>query len=174
MPQLSAPDRGLPPVRTLEGYAGVFEQHRRRLYGLARLLAHDPVVAEDVVANAFVRTYEPWTDGRVRDVGAYLRSAVVNGVTEWGRTRQSNQDRQSRLGLAAPVDDPAGPVADRLVLLAALDQLPRSSREVLVLRFYGDCSVSETAELLGIRPGTVKSRTARSLERLREVLGEEI
>jgi RNA polymerase sigma factor (sigma-70 family) len=61
----------------------------------------------------------------------------------------------------------AGNADSRLELSRALATLPRSQRTVVVLRFYDDLSVQQTAELLGCSPGTVKSRTNRALERLR-------
>lgn len=161
------------PLGEVADFGLVFAAHHRRLFGLARLLAHDPTVAEDIVATAFARTFVPWSEGRVEDVGAYLRSAVVNGVREWGRTTAFRRDRDALLHPVASVEDGSGELADRVLLLAALDQLPRLSREVLVLRYFGQCSLAETAALLDLKPGTVKSRSARALERLRSILGED-
>lgn len=61
-------------------------------------------------------------------------------------------------------------VAERGVLVGALGSLPTRQRQVIVLRFYEDLSVEQTAELLGFSAGTVKSYTARALTRLRELL----
>ena len=171
--QPTAPERVSRPDNEMTDFGLVFAVHHRRLFGLARLLAHDPTVAEDVVATAFARTFVPWSEGRVEDVGAYLRSAVVNGVREWGRTTAFRRDRDALLNTVMSVEDRSGELADRVLLLAALDQLPRGSREVVVLRYFGQCSLAETAALLGLKPGTVKSRSARALERLRSILGED-
>jgi RNA polymerase sigma factor (sigma-70 family) len=70
------------------------------------------------------------------------------------------------------VAGPADLIADRDELIAALARLPERQREVLVLRFYADLSVIETAEAVGASEGTVKSSTSRALERMRELLGD--
>jgi RNA polymerase sigma factor (sigma-70 family) len=62
-------------------------------------------------------------------------------------------------------------VADRMAVLALLAELPARRRAVLVLRYFLDLSVEETAEALGCSPGTVKSQTARALDSLRNRLG---
>jgi RNA polymerase sigma factor (sigma-70 family) len=67
----------------------------------------------------------------------------------------------------------AGP-GDRLELVAALRQVPPRQRACLVLRFYDDLSVAETAAALGCTEGTVKSQTAKGLDALRRVLGESL
>ncbi len=61
-------------------------------------------------------------------------------------------------------------VAERGVVVGALNRLPTRQRQVIVLRFFEDLSVEQTAELLGFSTGTVKSYTARALARLRELL----
>jgi RNA polymerase sigma factor (sigma-70 family) len=64
-------------------------------------------------------------------------------------------------------------VTDRRVVTQALSQLPLRQRQVVVLRFFEDLSVEDTAETLGFSTGTVKSYTSRALSRLRELLAEE-
>jgi RNA polymerase sigma factor (sigma-70 family) len=61
-------------------------------------------------------------------------------------------------------------LASRLALIDALHQLPPRQRAVLVLRFFDDLTEADTAKLLGISPGTVKSTTSRGLARLREIV----
>ena len=56
---------------------------------------------------------------------------------------------------------------DRLAIVKHLNQLPARRRAVIVLRYYCDLSVEDTAEVMGCTPGTVKSQTARALETLR-------
>lgn len=171
--EATAPECVSRPDDEMADFGLVFAAHHRRLYGLARLLAQNSTVAEDVVATAFARTFVPWSEGRVEDVGAYLRAAVVNGVREWGRTTAFRRERDALLNPVVAVEDGSDQLADRVLLLAALDQLPRVSREVVVLRYFGQCSLAETAALLGLKPGTVKSRSAHALERLRSILGED-
>ena len=68
---------------------------------------------------------------------------------------------------AGLVDDATDQVADRMLLMAALAELPARQRACVVLRFYEDLSVEAVAEALGCRTGTVKSQTARGLDALR-------
>jgi DNA-directed RNA polymerase specialized sigma24 family protein len=90
-------------------------------------------------------------------------------LVSWGRRR--------RLGVSVPAAPPARPggadpavaVAIALPLRSALLRLTRRQRAVLVLRFFEDRTEAETAELLGVRVGTVKSQTAKALQRLREL-----
>ena len=69
-----------------------------------------------------------------------------------------------------PAAVPPLSLEDRLAIRAALAQVPPRQRAVLVLRFYEDCNVAETARLIGCSEGTVKSQAARGLVRLRELL----
>ncbi len=150
-----------------DGYRDVFDEHRDRLLHIARLLGGDTATAEDAVAEAFSRTYPHWKAGKVRDPGAYLRRAVVNEVARTGRLRRSPPRAVAPMR-PSPDDD----VAVGLWLAEALLALPERQRAVLVLRFFDDRSERDTAELLGIRPGTVKSATARGLAALRSRLSE--
>jgi RNA polymerase sigma factor (sigma-70 family) len=71
---------------------------------------------------------------------------------------------------AAAGRDPADTVVDRDALRGALADLPRRQREVMVLRFFADLSVAETAEALRMSEGTVKAHTSRAVTRLRQAL----
>jgi RNA polymerase sigma factor (sigma-70 family) len=91
--------------------------------------------------------------------------------------------RLARRAIEQPLDDhdPAGrsvvdhaePVIDHDAIIRAVKLLARRQREVVVLRFFADLSVSETAEAIGSSPGSVKTHTSRALARLRELLAED-
>ena len=154
-------------ARSAEDFAAVYDAHHIRLLRVAYLLRGDAAAAEDDVADAFARTLRPWLDGRVNDVGAYLRTAVVNA----SRARWRLAKRQPRSGPAGPSlrtheDD----VAEREDVRAVLARLPRGQREALVLRYLDDLSERATAQVLGVSLGTVKSQVARGLIALRDVL----
>lgn len=153
-------------------FAAVYAAHRDRAVGLAYLLVGDHHQAEDVVAEAFTKVYVRWRRGEVRDVGAYVRRAVANEANSRLRrryleravaSRRTGDDRGVQL-----LDDAA---AERSVLWSALGQLAQAQRTVLVLRFFEDLSEAETAEVLGCSVGTVKSRAARGIARLDELVG---
>lgn len=154
-------------------FAAVFNAHHRRAVRLAYLLTSDADQAEDIVAEAFAKVYGRWKRGEVRDVGAYLRRAVANEANSRLRrrylerregTRRHGDERGVRL-----VDDHA---ADRDEVWSALSRLPLRQRQAVVLRYYEDLSAAETAEVLGVSVGTVKSQVSRGMARLQQLLAD--
>ena len=152
----------------------LFDAHYTRMLRVAAVLLDDPGGAEDVVQEAFLNLHQSWA--RVRDktpAAGYLHRSVVNGA----RSRLRRRTLVRRLHLAGP--DPvasaetvvlAGVTAGPLV--AALRALPRREREVVLFRHYLDLSERQTAEALGLRPGSVKAYGSRGLAALRATLGE--
>lgn len=139
------------------------------LYRTAYLLLGDHGQAEDLVQTALARTYARW--GSVRDVAAapaYARRVVVTTATTWFRRRGFRGETPTDVLPGRAHAD--GAVGERLDLVAALATLPRRQRAVVVLRFYEDLSVTETAAVLGISEGTVKSQTSHALDKLRAAL----
>lgn len=144
------------------------------LYRTAVLLTGDHALAEDLVQTALARTYARW--GRLREPAAargYARRALVTQTTSWYRRRSNRDERPTEvLPERAGGADPGALVSDRLDVTAALRQLAPRQRAVVVLRFYDDLSVQETADALGVTTGTVKSQTSVALDRLRTLLGD--
>jgi RNA polymerase sigma-70 factor (sigma-E family) len=130
---------------------------------LAFLLTGDWSEAEDLVQEALLRCERRWSAVVMDDPHAYVRRAVVNGAANWRRRRRL----ELSLKEAPLLTDHAAATDDRVVLVAALRGLPVAQRQVLVLRFFEQLSEAETAQALGIPPGTVKSRVSRGLEALR-------
>jgi len=134
----------------------------------ARLLSGDHQIAEDLVQTALIRVYLHWNAASARDSPqAYARRVLVNLFASWRRRRW----RGEVPGHVPDLPSDGGDIemlTDRHTLRAALARLPPAQRLVVVLRFYEDLSVQETAALLGCSAGTVKSRTNRALARLRE------
>lgn len=155
-------------------FADVYAAHRDDVVRLAFLLCGDRHLAEDLAAEAFARTWRQWERGRVDDVGPYVRRAVVNLRNSWWRRTSLHRNRVTdRASGDRRAEQPAtDAVADRDQLAQALQRLSQRQRQVLVLRYFADLSVEDTAAELGISPGTVKSMGARGLERLREMMGE--
>ncbi|MEV1066768.1 SigE family RNA polymerase sigma factor [Streptomyces sp. NPDC050263] len=134
----------------------------------ARLLTGDRHTAEDLLQAALVRVYVRWSRSASWDSPhAYARKVVVNLYATWRRRRWHTEVVRPEADHTPGAGDMAGEAETRLELDRALAALPRAQRVVVVLRFYEDLSVQETADLLGCSPGTVKSRTNRALERLR-------
>lgn len=138
----------------------LYRRCRPGLVRLAHLLTGSATAAEDVVHDAFIGFAR--SRSHVSDPAAYLRRSVVNLSTNVHR-----RTRRERLHLATvtePVVEPAE-VDETWQLVRAL---PPRQRAVLVLRFYLDLSEAETAQVLGCRPGTVKSTSSRALAKLKE------
>jgi RNA polymerase sigma-70 factor (sigma-E family) len=149
-------------------FAAFVAARYRALVRTGLLLTGDTGHAEDLTQSALIRTYLAW--GRLREPAnaeAYARRTLVRLAL---RARQRRWTAE--VATAQIPEGGAGPLAgnDDLALdvRRALAALPAAQRAVLVLRYLDDQSESETARLLGISPGTVKSRSARGLARLRQ------
>lgn len=142
------------------------------LFAFAAAVAGDRRVAEDLVIEATARTLPHLRRGQVVDPALYLRRAIVNELTSWGRRRQLERRREHHHPVTAARDVPPGApvVDDRLLLADLLRQLPVRQRTVLALRFLEDRPVGEVADLMGTSTGTVKTQTSRGLARLRDLL----
>ncbi len=133
----------------------------------AHVLTRDHGHAEDLVQNALVRVYVSWERvSKADDPFAYARRVLFNAFARDRRRRSVTELPGAAFEASAARSDPEG-LGDRDQLDRALDDLPATMKAVLVLRFYEDLSVEQVAELLGCSVGTVKSRTARGLDRLR-------
>jgi len=146
-----------------------------RLLGFALLLVGDYQDAEDLVQVALLRSAGRWRAARQNPEG-YTRTILVNLARDRWRARRRRQP-ETLIADAAPLASPAAgdgaaAVLDRQALLRACRLLPAAQRAVLVLRFWEDRSIEETAAVLGCTPGTVKSHTHRALRRLRAVLDD--
>jgi RNA polymerase sigma-70 factor (sigma-E family) len=164
--------RAAPPAE--EALAVVFRQHYSSLVGLARLLLDDRDQAEEVVQEAFARTWAGWSRVRAaKDPFPYVRRCVVN-LARSGLRRRGVARRQ----YLEPVPDvppiETSIVADesRREVAAALHALPRRQRECVVLRYYLDCSTKETADALGMSEGSVKTHLHRALTAMEKTLEE--
>lgn len=172
----AAPDAAslLPAPAKVElvDFERLFEEHHVHLVRFAGLLTGSNDQAQDIVADVFARLMRR-PPGHMEDQSAYLRRCVVNEVNSVGRRFA----RRSRLGASAnpPSSQPMidGPIAERDRIARALAELPRQQRAVLVLRYFEDLSEAQTAALLRVPAGTVKSASSRGATRLRELLRED-
>lgn len=150
-------------------FTDYYARRAEMMRGTAFLLCGDWHRAEDLVQGAFTKLYLAWDRvDRHETLDGYVRRIIVHGYLD---QRRRGWWRRERVTGAVP--DRAGPAdraEDRLVLLQALERLPRRQRVVLVLRFWSDLSVADVADALDCSEGTVKSQTSRGLQSLRELL----
>ena len=139
----------------------------------AYLLCGDWERASDHVQEGLIRVYVAWPR-LVRHGGelAYARKAVVSAFLDSSRRRSSSERPAAQHPDAASGEDLAAVVADRAALMAALARLPGRQCACLVLRYFEELDVRETAAVLGCSQGTVKSQTSRALASLRTIFEE--
>lgn len=172
--------------RARRGDVGAFEalvdRHRRVALRVAYAIAGDD--AEDAVQEAFVKAYGALNRFRA---GAAFLPWLLRIVANESRNRRRSAGRRERLALRvvdrvatspnatnASPEDAAVAAERRRALVAAVASLPDRDREVIALRWFAGLGEAEMAVALDVRPGTVKSRLARALERLRAALPEEV
>jgi len=136
-------------------------QLRRTAY----LLCGDWHRAEDIVQTTLARVVVAARRRGVENLDAYTRTVLARVFLD--ERRRLPWRREGPLPDAAALPQPAGDQALSLTLLAALRTLPPRQRAVVVLRYWEDRSTAETAEVLGISPGTVKSQCAKAMTTLR-------
>jgi len=150
--------------------------HEEIAFRTAYLITRNAADAEEAAQDAFVKAFRAL--GRFR-AGAVFRPWLLAIVANEARNRVRSSARREALALraahevrsgdAAPSPERAADDATRRAeLLAAIDDLPDDHRLVVLCRYVLELGEAETAAVLGVRPGTVKSRLARALDRLRE------
>ncbi|MGH3880470.1 MAG: SigE family RNA polymerase sigma factor [Actinophytocola sp.] len=128
--------------------------------------------AEDLVQTTLTKIYVAWSRLR-RDgsVDAYSRKIMVRAAID--ESRRAYRRREAVVGdVPETSSPPAGGVEDAVDVRRALARLPAGQRAVVVLRYWEDLSVAETAEALGKSEGTIKSQAAKGLAALRALLAE--
>lgn len=147
-----------------------------RLYRTALLLTKDPHLAHDLVQEALLRAWRSW-DRITEEPGGYVRTILVREFLTGRRRRwhgeQPTEHLPEQLG-STGTTGPVGPAAPdgpdmetRLTLADAVRALPPQQRAVVVLRYFHDLTEADTARILGLSVGTVKSHHSRALTALR-------
>lgn len=141
--------------------------HWRQLLRAAWLLSGSWTAAEDLVQSALARVWDDWPRVRTADEpAAYVRRMLTHQYLGQ-RRRRSSRELPIAVLPESGAPDAANDVDRRLALIRALDELPAQQRAAVVLRYFDDLSLEQTAAALGCSVGTAKSQTSRALAKLR-------
>ena len=147
--------------------------HYKRLVRLAALLLDETAACEDVVQEAYITLAAGGRLDRLRDSDAalsYLRTTVLNLARSSLRRRLVAAKYAPMVHRPDRLDDGVTAVVDRTAIIRAMRTLPRRMREAVALRYYADLTEAQTAHVMGVSTGAVKSYTSRGLERLADQL----
>ena len=157
-----------------EAFERLYNDHAERLLGFLTYQTGDRVLAEDIVADTFERVLRSRSRWRGRsDEKTWLYTIAMNRLRDLARRRgaEGRALERARSGEVADDGHLTDSVVDRDVLNRALQTLPEDERAVVALRFGGDLSLREIADLLGERQTTIEGRLYRGLRRMRDVAG---
>ena len=163
-----------------DAYGLLVSRYQGIAFRTAFVVAGGADEAEDAAQEAFVKAWRALPRFRA---GAPFRPWLLQIVANEARNRRRAAGRRAALALRAGAPDLSGEAApspegaalsaeERQELLGAVNALKEDDRLVLACRYFLELSEEETAAALGVRRGTVKSRTSRALGRLRSQLGE--
>ena len=152
----------------LPTFEEVFPVLIRDAYRVAYRLLGDRGEAEDVAQEACARAYSRWST--IRDhAEPWCVRVASNLALDLLRARSRATRRNERIAAEATFR-PGASADDRLDLYAALSKLPKRQRESVVLRYLGDLSEAQTADVMGVSVGSVKTHSSRGIAALREAL----
>jgi RNA polymerase sigma-70 factor (ECF subfamily) len=162
----------------VHAYGELVERYREVAFRTAWLITRSSADAEDAAQDAFVKAY--YALARFR-AGEAFRPWILRIVSNEAKNRRRSAGRRERLvqriaddrgpGGAAPSPEAAAlEREDAQALTRALERLREPDRLVIAYRYLFELSEAEIADVLGVRPGTVKSRLSRALGRLRTEL----
>jgi len=165
------------PTEASPDFAAWVAARRPALLRAAVAITGDRDSAEDLVQTALAAVFPRWSTIRDhRAAEGYVRRAMVNQNVSWSRQRWRSTERSTAdvpepserwVAMSLPRSAPAG-----TALWSLVSSLPPRQRSAVVLRYYEDLSEAETAEVLRVTVGTVKSSTSRALARLRDLTSD--
>ncbi|WP_051334166.1 RNA polymerase sigma factor [Mesorhizobium sp. WSM3224] len=171
-------------ARDPDAFRSIIKTHNQRLYRIARGVVRNDAEAEDIVQEAYMRAFANLGAFRGEaSLSTWLSRIVINEALGRLRKRKrivampENPEAQIIRFPLNPSDDPERTMAQRQILglvERATDSLPDVYRTVFVARVIEGLSIEETADLLGVRPETVKTRLHRARTLVRKALDDEI
>lgn len=155
-----------------EAFGELFRRHRDRMWAVAMRTTNDPELAADAVQEAFISAFRRADSFRGQSaVTTWLHRIVVNACLDRLRRRRPTSELpEDHTRVIADRHDRHSSVETRLDVQAALSTLPEGQRLALTLVDMHGLSVAETAQILGVAEGTVKSRCARGRTALAALL----
>ncbi|MGW5115892.1 SigE family RNA polymerase sigma factor [Streptomyces noursei] len=162
---------GLRPGAGHTEFETYVHEQRGALVRMAHCLVRDPSEAQDLVQVALTKAYLHWD--RIADKGradSYVHRIMRNTYTDWWRARRIEEISQETLpdGLA---EDFTQRYVESAYLHQVLATLPPRRRSIVALRYLESCSTQETAQVLDVATGTVKSGLRWGLVELRNKMG---
>jgi RNA polymerase sigma-70 factor (ECF subfamily) len=171
-------------ARDPDAFRAIIKTHNQRLYRIARGVVRNDAEAEDIVQEAYMRAFANLGAFRGQaSLSTWLSRIVINEALGRLRKRKriaampENPEAQIIRFPLNPSDDPERTMAQRQILRLverATDSLPDVYRTVFVARVIEGLSIEQTADLLGVRPETVKTRLHRARTLVRKALEDEI
>ena len=147
------------------------QARRTALRRTAFLLCGDWHLADDLTQTTLTKMYAAWPRIRALDgPDAYVKRVLVNAYLD-SRRRPWRREHSTEVLPESALRDRTDDVLDRQVVLEAMSQLPLRQRAVMVLRYWEDMNIEQTAAALGCSTGTIKSQTAKAQQHLRRLLG---
>ena len=164
-------------LRETTTFSRVYAEHAQAVEAIARHILRDPVLAQDVTHDVFLRLWMnpgAWDPQRA-NIDAYLRLLARSRALDAHRSRTAAvraTDRMREIAARSEAADVETSVAEPSELKRALRKLPDPQREAVVLQYWGDLPDHQVARRAGVPLGTAKSRIRLGLRRLREEIGE--
>ena len=166
-----SPSRGQGSVEAaaveMTSFEEFYRAHRDRLARALALTLRDAELGAEATDEAFARACQRWPDVcAYRNPEGWVYRVALNWARSWLRRKRREKDKEPLVA----VDETSTDAAMDVDLERAIGELSRDHRDVVVGRYFMGWSVSETADALGIAPGTVKSRLSRALDQLHAAL----
>ncbi|TCS05377.1 RNA polymerase sigma factor [Rhizobium sp. BK418] len=171
-------------ARDAEGFRAIMRRYNRRLFRIARGILRDDAMAEDALQEAYLKAFRHLGDFQGASAfSTWLTRIVMNeALARLRKVRRmpevpvdTMQGRILDFPTGSPIDNPETTMAQRQILKLveeATDNLPEEFRLVFIARVIEEMSVEETAELLDLKPETVRSRLHRARALLRRELDQ--
>ncbi|MCL2541933.1 MAG: SigE family RNA polymerase sigma factor [Nocardioidaceae bacterium] len=144
-----------------------------RLRRTAYLMTGDWALASDITQEVLIKLYVAWPRlDRGPGLPTYVRRTIMSSVIDLKRKQKRRREDVIAEPETLPIGDGSDGRADRDALMRALTEVPPRQRACVVLRYFEELSIAETAEILKCSEGNVKSQTARALDALRRLLDD--